>query len=144
MTYRTKGASADDRLTPAAAGVRQPWLLWRTCVASGFVVIGVQIVFLLTGSSGWLHGTLFDPDCYMHLQRALGLARDGALHQALDPRINAPDGYTIHWTSLFDILLVAGALPLHLLGLGLPEALFVWGGLISPVLLIATLSLLAW
>jgi hypothetical protein len=128
-----------SRLMPAD----RPWSLWRTSMLSGLVVVAIQAAFLLIGSSGFLHGTLFDPDCYMHLQRALRAANEG-WQQALDPRVNAPDGYTIHWTALFDILLVAGAAPLRLLGLSLPDALYVWGGLISPVLLVAALSVLAW
>jgi hypothetical protein len=110
---------------------------------SGVIVLAVQVAFLVIGSSRFLHGTLFDPDCYMHLQRALRMAAEG-WQSTLDPRINAPDGYTIHWTTLFDMLLIAGAMPLHFLGLSLPNALFVWGGLISPVLLVATLSTFAW
>src|SRR5258707_9057053 len=86
-------------LSHAVPKAHGSWSLLRTCVSSGLVVVAVQIMFLLTGSSGWLHGTLFDPDCYMHLQRALRMAGEGGWNLGLDPRVNAPDGYTIHWTA---------------------------------------------
>jgi hypothetical protein len=143
MTTPPQTSQANALLARAMRTARGPWSLWRTSVLSGLVVMAVQAAFLIIGSSGFLHGTLFDPDCYMHLQRALRMASEG-WQSALDPRVNAPDGYTIHWTALFDLLLVAGAMPLRFLGMSLPAALFVWGGLISPVLLIASLSVFAW
>ena len=143
ITERVRPLPMGDFLSRVIPNARGPWSLWRTSALSGLVVMAVQSAFLLMGSSGFYHGTLFDPDCYMHLQRALRLANEG-WQQAVDPRINAPDGYTIHWTALFDILLVGGAAPLRLLGMSPANALFVWGGLISPVLLVASLSVFAW
>src|SRR5215831_12824228 len=133
MTNPSRTSQLNALLSRAMPDARGPWSLWRTSVLSGLVVMAVQAAFLIIGSSGFLHGTLFDPDCYMHLQRALRLASEG-WQSTLDPRVNAPDGYTIHWTALFDTLLLAGAAPLRLLGLSLPHALYVWGGMISPVL----------
>lgn len=120
------------------------WSVTRTGVCAAGVVAAVQGLLLLTGNGAVLHGTLLDPDCYMHLQRTLGMMRDGRWHETLDPRINAPYGYAIHWTAVFDLLLAAGAAVLHALGLGLHQALLVWGSAISPLLLVAALAVFAW
>ena len=58
-------------------------------------------------------------------------------------RINAPFGYAIHWTSLFDGLLAAGAWPLTWMGFDACDALYIWGSAISPLLLMCFLSLCA-
>src|SRR3974390_1709773 len=120
------------------------WSILRTGLLAGAVVAAIQIMLLLTTNNRVLHGGLFDPDCYMHLQRALRLMTEGGWRQVLDPRINAPAGYGIHWTTLFDGLLVAGAEPLRLFGLAPRDALYVWGSCISPVLLILALGAFAW
>jgi hypothetical protein len=120
------------------------WTLPRTAALAGAVVIAVEAVLLATGNSAVLAGVLFDPDCYMHLQRALRLLTEGGWHDTLDPRINAPFGYTIHWTGVFDLLLAAGAAPLKAFGLDAHTALYVWGSAISPLLLIAALAVFAW
>lgn len=123
---------------------RQPWSLGWTAFLAGTLAAGIQLVVLLTLNTAVLHGSLFDPDCYMHLERALRMMIEGSWHESLDPRINAPEGFSIHWTALFDILLVLGAWPLRLLGLDPRTALYVWGSAISPVLMIAALCALAW
>lgn len=120
------------------------WSVARTFLAAGAVVIGIQAVLLATGNSAVLRGTLLDPDCYMHLSRALRLLTEGHWHDTIDPRINAPYGYAIHWTGLFDLLLAAGAAPLTWLGLEPHRALYLWGSAISPVLLVAALAVFAW
>jgi hypothetical protein len=116
----------------------------RTLLAAALVVAGAQALLLWTANSAVLRGVLFDPDCYMHLQRALQLMLHGGWRQPIDPRINAPYGFAIHWTHLFDALLVAGAWPLRLLGLAPRDALYLWGSAISPLLLVAGLAALAW
>lgn len=120
------------------------WTLPRTAALAGAVVIAVEAVLLATGNSAVLSGILLDPDCYMHLQRALRLLTEGGWHDTLDPRINAPFGYAIHWTGVFDLLLAAGTAPLKAFGLDAHTALYVWGSAISPLLLIAALAVFAW
>jgi hypothetical protein len=119
------------------------WSIPRTAAWAGAVVIAIETVLLATGNSAVLHGRLLDPDCYMHLQRALRLLVQGGWHETIDPRINAPFGYTIHWTAVFDILLVLGAAPLKAFGLDPHTALYVWGSAISPLLLVATVGVFA-
>ncbi|HWF65473.1 MAG TPA: hypothetical protein VN685_12740, partial [Rhizomicrobium sp.] len=116
----------------------------RTLFCAAALVAAVETLFLFTGASGVRHGILIDPDCYMHLQRAYRLMREGWQSGNFDPRVNAPFGYAIHWTVLFDALLVAGAAPLTWLGVGAHNALYLWGSLISPTLLILALGVFAW
>jgi hypothetical protein len=120
------------------------WSLSRTALLAGILVIAVEAILLAGGNNAVLHGVLLDPDCYMHLQRALRLMTEGGWHDTVDPRINAPFGFTIHWTAVFDTLLVAGAAPLKALGLDPHTALYVWGSAISPLLLVAALAVFAW
>lgn len=120
------------------------WVFPRNALLAGAIVLAVEGLLLLGGNSAVLHGTLIDPDCYMHLQRALRLMSDGNWHSTFDPRLNAPFGYTIHWTGLFDMLLVAGAAPLTWLGFDPHTALLLWGSAVSPLLLVAGLAVLAW
>jgi hypothetical protein len=127
----------------ASAGADEKhWSLVRTGLLAAAVVVAVESALLLTGNRGVLHGALFDPDCYMHLQRAYQLMTHG--QHMFDPRINAPFGFAIHWTMLFDLLLVAGAAPLQWLGMDAHTALYAWGSAISPLLLIAVLPVFAW
>jgi hypothetical protein len=130
-----------DAVPPAVA---RPWSLGRTLFVAALAVAAMQALLLATSNKGVLQGILFDPDCYMHLQRALQLMLHGGWRQPLDMRINAPFGFAIHWTHLFDGLLVAGAWPLRLLGLSAHDALYLWGSAISPLLLLPGLAALAW
>lgn len=120
------------------------WSLARTGFCAGVVVVAVQAGLLAAGNSGVLQGRLIDPDCYMHLQRAWAMMLEHRWHEALDLRINAPDGFAIHWTSLFDLLLTTGANLVTALGIAPHRALLIWGSAISPVLLIAALAIFAW
>lgn len=129
-------------LHPAGGVASAPWTLSRTMICATLVVALIEGVLAFAGN-GVLHGILIDPDCYMHLQRALRLMTGGWQMSGFDPRINAPFGYAIHWTGLFDGLLVAGAWPLTLLGLNAHGALYVWGSLISPLLLILAMTVFA-
>jgi hypothetical protein len=120
------------------------WPLARTALCAALLVAGIETLFLFTGASGVRHGVLIDPDCYMHLQRAYRLMMGGWRDQGFDPRVNAPFGYAIHWTVLFDALLAAGATPLTGLGIEAHTALYLWGSLISPLLLMLVLAIFAW
>jgi hypothetical protein len=131
----------DARLLFAQSPIR--WTPARTIAASAAIVVLVEMAFLLLGDRGVLHGVLFDPDCYMHLQRALRLLQ-GGWQGGFDPRVNAPFGFDIHWTSLFDGIVAAGGEVLRLSGFSDRMAVFLWGAVVSPLLLIAALAVLAW
>src|SRR5215469_8372388 len=120
------------------------WPLWRTALGIALMVAAIETVFLFTGASGVRHGVLIDADCFMHLERAYRLITGGWQGGGFDPRLNAPFGYAIHWTVLFDALLAAGAAPPNWLGVELHQALYLWGSLISPLLLVLALAVFAW
>lgn len=127
---------------PVHGAAAEPWTLTRTMWCAALLVALIEGLMAFAGN-GVLHGILIDPDCYMHLQRAFRLMTGGWQMSGFDPRLNAPFGYAIHWTSLFDGLLVAGAWPLTVLGLSTHDALYVWGAVISPVLLILAVMVFA-
>lgn len=126
-----------------AAVAATRWPLARTAICAALIVLLIQALLLAGGNGGVLHGVLIDPDCYMHLQRALRMMTGGWQPQGFDPRVNAPFGYAIHWTSLFDALLAAGAWPLTWFGVDPRDALYVWGSVISPLLLMLSLAVFA-
>jgi hypothetical protein len=126
----------------AIAEERSGWPLRRTVLFAAAIVLAAELILIAVSRPEVLSGTLFGPDCYMHLQRAFRLMMEGG--SSFDPRINAPYGFAIHWTSLFDRLLVLGAEPLRFLGMAPKPALLAWGIWISPVLLVAALAALAW
>ncbi|MBF0307809.1 MAG: hypothetical protein HQL41_19510, partial [Alphaproteobacteria bacterium] len=115
----------------------------RTLALAALMVAAFQIVLAGSGASPVLDGRLLDPDCYMRLTRVAWLLDAGGWWDASMPRSNAPYGEALHWTRPLDLLLAAGAWPLAPL-LGLERALFVWGALISPLLLLAALPALSW
>ncbi len=119
------------------------WSWTRTALAAALLVAAVEVLFLFAGNERLRHGILLDPDCYMHLQRALRLMTGAWQQDGFDPRVNAPFGFAIHWTSLFDALLAAGAWPLTWAGLDAHAALLIWGSLISPLLLMLALAVFA-
>jgi hypothetical protein len=84
-----------------------------------------------------------DSDCYLRLLRVEKLHNGGNWRDPVILRINPPYGQTSHWTRPFDVLLLTGALPIAMFT-DFESALFWWGVIISPVLLIATLIALQW
>lgn len=120
------------------------WRIGPRIVLAALIATLVQALPVATRNAKLLRGELFDPDCYMHLQRTLRLMTEGGWHDALDPRINAPWGGAIHWTYVFDALLAGGASLLRLFGADARTALAVWGSAIGPLFLVLTLPLLAW
>jgi hypothetical protein len=86
---------------------------------------------------------LCDSDCYMRLVRVSELYHSGRWYDAVISRSNAPYGESSHWTRPFDVLLLAGAVPLSLFT-DFKTALFWWGVIISPVLMIAAIVAMQW
>ncbi len=100
-------------------------------------------VLYLFGIAPIRKGELADPDCYLRLNRVLNLYEGGGWYQATFFRSNAPYGESLHWTRPFDILLLAGALPVAAF-VDFKTALFWWGVIISPVLLFGMLMAMLW
>jgi hypothetical protein len=86
---------------------------------------------------------LADPDCYLRLNRVQNLYEGGGWYQTIFFRSNAPYGESLHWTRPFDVLLLAGALPATAF-VDFRTALFWWGVIISPVLLVTMLLTMLW
>lgn len=103
----------------------------------------LQGLFLSQGISPAFEGGLIGPDSYMRLTRVLSLMEGGDWFSTAIPRSNAPYGEFLHWTRLFDALLIAGAW-LATPFTGFADGLFWSGVLLSPVLQLATLVALDW
>ncbi|MEO5374426.1 MAG: hypothetical protein H7840_09110 [Alphaproteobacteria bacterium] len=103
----------------------------------------VQAGLALSGLSPVLEGRLVDPDCYMRLDRVLWLHERGDWYDALQPRANAPYGETLHWTRPLDVILLVGAWVGSLVT-DFRQALYVWGVLVSPVLLAVAVAVWWW
>ena len=86
---------------------------------------------------------LAGPDCYMRLMLTERLWETGQWFDRLSPLTNAPHGEVLHWTRPFDLVLLAGALPLSLF-MDMREALYQWGALVSPALHLLAVVVLWW
>ncbi|MHC4438094.1 MAG: hypothetical protein ACYS3S_12095, partial [Planctomycetota bacterium] len=106
------------------------------------VCIIVVLMYIL-GIAPTKKGKLVDTDCYMRLVRVSDLYNTGEWYDAVIPRSNAPYGERSHWTRPFDVLLLAGALPATLFT-DFKSALFWWGVIISPLLMVAAIVALQW
>ncbi len=86
---------------------------------------------------------LAGPDAYMRLMLTERLWETGQWFDRLSPLTNAPSGEVLHWTRPFDLVLLAGALPLSAF-MGMREALYQWGVLVSPALHLLAVAVLWW
>jgi len=112
-------------------------------VLSAALIVAVQIGAAMNGLSPVLAGRLFDADSYMRLVRVTDLWQSGAWFDTTIARIGPPDGLALHWTRPLDVLLLAGA-SLASPFLGFETALFWWGAIVSPILMIVALGALVW
>ena len=113
----------------------------------GLVAAGLTLLFhggvLLFAAPGVLAGRLVDPDCYVRLMRIERLVATGGWWDGMMPLLDAPHGLAMHWTRLFDLVVLACSLPL-LPFLDLHDALFWGGALASPLLQVPAAMLIAW
>ena len=108
------------------------------------VVVLFNGAVTVLGISPWLtEGRLWDSDCYMRLQRVVNLQRSGDWYDSVEPRSNAPFGEQLHWTRPLDALLLAGAWAGSRL-VDFRQALWDWGVVISPLLLLIGLQVWSW
>jgi len=112
-------------------------------VIASLFALTVQAGLVARGIAPVLDGNLIDTDDYMRLVRVEYLWQSGAWFDAVIPRIDPPNGLALHWTRPMDILLLAGA-GLASPFLGFQVALFWWGVLVSPVLLVVSLCAAVW
>lgn len=126
--------------------MRETPLLHRSWALAAAILIALaaQALPLAAGISPVNEGRLLDPDGYMWLLRAETLHATGDWYDAAVPGLNAPRGETNHWSRPFDVILVAGAtLAAPFVG-DFREALFTWGVVVCPVLLVAAMTLFSW
>jgi hypothetical protein len=107
------------------------------------LLIVVQVLFMMRTDSPIPNHALWGTDGYMRLVRVEALATTGDWFNGTIDRANTPYGDTLHWTRPMDLVLLAGAAPLIPI-LGLKEALYWWGVVVSPVLHWLTLFALFW
>lgn len=112
-------------------------------LAAILLTVTLHALVLLLASPDVLAGRLVDSDCYLRLMRIEILLSGGDWYDGHVPLLNAPHGLEMHWTRLFDVLILLLALPLMAF-LALPDALFWAGALISPVLHVVAAGLIAW
>ena len=80
----------------------------------GACVCLILVLMYISGSTTIKTYELGDSDCYMRLVRVRELYNTGNWYDAVISRSNAPYGERLHWTRSFDVLLLAGAVPLSL------------------------------
>jgi len=113
-----------------------------------FILVAIIMIIILAGAywKGIMlqqHGGLVDTDSFMHMVKAQQLAEgqdwyDMAIHGS-----NFPYGDEMHWTRLFDIVLLAGAYALKPF-IGFKNGLLLWGIIVGPILGICSLLGLTW
>lgn len=93
----------------------------------------------------WLvvNGDMADGDSFARLVRVTLLYESGEWFNSVIPRSNAPFGDTLHWTRLFDVILLSLAVPMTPF-LGFAKALYYAGAVVSPLLHVLTALALAW
>lgn len=112
-------------------------------VGAALAVALLTPLLALAPTPAFWHGVFVDADCYMRLQRVLEQMQGGAWYDAVSHRTDAPFGEVLHWTRPFDLLIWFGAWPLaQVIGPG--KALELWGGVVSPLLLLPTMLVLHW
>ncbi len=105
------------------------------------LVLGVHAALVLGGITPILHGNMPDSDTYMRLVRVEAWINGQGWFDSTVDRMNAPYGDVLNWTRPLDVLIVAGAYPLHVWqGMDWHTALF-WSGAALPVVLHLLLGL---
>lgn len=114
-----------------------PLILVAASVALAHVAWGIADTAIIG------QGAFADGDSYTRQLRALRLLETGGWFDSSLPRTNAPFGSSVHWTRPFDVLLIGLGLPLVPV-LGVTQALYWAGVLISPLLHLAAALTLYW
>lgn len=107
------------------------------------LLIALQALFVWQDPAVLAERTLTDADGYTRLARIEALAEGSPWFDGSAVRANTPFGATLHWTRLFDVLVLAGAAPLFAF-MSVKEALYWSGALINPLLHVASLIALMW
>ena len=136
---QTVAAAETDTTNPGKPEMDAAWPL---AAVVGFVAM-VHVFWWLLGDTVVAYGNLIDSDGYARLVRVERLLETGAWFDSSLPRANWPYGGALHWSRLFDMLLIALALPL-MPALGVKAALYWSGAVISPILHLVTAAAVVW
>ncbi len=115
---------------------------WPLLAVAAFVAF-IHGAWWLAADTVVVNGELFDGDSYAHLLRVIRLFETGGWFDNSLPRANAPYGGSLHWTRLFDALLIALSAPL-VPALGFGKALYWAGVAVGPILHVAAAVALVW
>ncbi len=110
------------------------------CFFELFIILEIAAYQLITGKKNL---QFVDSDCYMRMVRVEQLYTTHNWYDASIHRSNWPYGEKLHWSRLFDIILIAGAL-IGCPFVGFKAALFWWGMYIGPILNVASVAVLLW
>lgn len=137
-------AAETEVIKPGKPGLDGPEkdAAWPLAAVVGFVAM-VHVIWWLLGDTVVAYGNLVDSDSYARLVRVERLLETGAWFDSSLPRANWPYGGSLHWSRLFDMLLIALALPL-MPALGVKAALYWSGAVISPILHLFTAAAVVW
>jgi len=115
---------------------------WPVIGVLAFVTL-IHVVWLMTGDNIVARGGFGDGDSYLRLLRVERLIETGNWFDISIPDANAPFGTTLHWTRLFDLVLLLIASPL-IPFLGFAKALFWAGVVVSPLIHIVSAGAMTW
>lgn len=110
------------------------------CSLELFIILEIAICQLITGVN---NPQFVDSDCYMRMVRVEQLYTTHNWYDTSIHRSNWPYGELLHWSRLFDIILIAGALIGRAFA-GFKASLFWWGMYIGPILSVASLAVILW
>jgi hypothetical protein len=119
---------------------------WVGGVLAAVLVVAAVLLhyFFATHETALTSGGLTDTDSYMHVIRALELWNGAGWHDTLTMRLGAPDGHSLHWTRLVDLLILGPAAAAHLFGADMARAVYWSGALFSIACHILACFAVAW
>lgn len=115
---------------------------WPAMFCALFIAF-VHVAWWRFGEGVIPHGGFADGDSYTRLVRVLRLVETGDWLDVTLPRAGAPYGVTVHWSRLFDLMLLAVAAPLTVF-MDFGRALQWSGTVISPLLHVGFGLALGW
>ena len=114
------------------------------CALPGVALaLGIMAAYSGQHMTNLMGGTLFDTDSFLRVARLREILDTGSWQAGLVARDNAPDGFYMHWTKPFDVLILGLAwLPAQFFGFD--AALPLVAGLISVINLVILVAAGAW
>lgn len=114
----------------------------RPLVVSLLIAVAVQAVLAVVAAPyAWEAVQTLDGDVALRLDRVMELHEGGRWYDSIAERLDAPYGELVNWSRPLDVLLYAGA-AVGGLFTDFRSALILWGGLVSPLLMLVFLPVL--